>query len=161
MSLDTKSEIIKKVRANNRKKAFEVETARGFFHFPYSKLELEPTQDNKIVKLYVDPELAKTAFTYILESGAEDSIVADQIFEYNKEPRYMNDVMLYRLSNQAQDLVKKSKLSKREIIRRMGTSPTQFYRLIDQTNYHKTIDQMLKLLHALDCTVEFTIKKAA
>ena len=36
----------------------------------------------------------------------------------------------------------------------METSPTQFYRLMDQTNTHKTIDQMVKLLAALECSVE-------
>ena len=50
-------------------------------------------------------------------------------------------------------------LSKREIIRCLGTSPSQFYRLIDPANYQKTIDQMLALLNVLGCEVEFTVRK--
>lgn len=161
MHLDSKSEVIRKVKANNRKKAFEVDTARGFFHFPYSRLELKPSPNNKIVKVYIDKELAYTGFTYELESGDKNSIVAYEVYDYNREPEYMKDRILFNLSVQAQELLQKSKCPKREIIRRMGTSPTQFYRLLDQTNYKKTIFQMLKLLRALDYTVEFTIKKAA
>ena len=46
---------------------------------------------------------------------------------------------------------------KREIIRRLGTSATQFYRLLDQTNYRKSLDQPLSLLQALDCDVDFVV----
>jgi hypothetical protein len=46
-------------------------------------------------------------------------------------------------------------------MRRVGTSPTQFYRLIDQTFYRKTIDQMVRLLAALDCPVDLVFQEAA
>jgi len=49
-------------------------------------------------------------------------------------------------------------LSRREIIRRLGTSATQFYRLLDQTNYRKSIDQLLSLLHVLDCDVDLVVR---
>jgi hypothetical protein len=52
-----------------------------------------------------------------------------------------------------------SPLTRREIIRRLGTSATQFYRLLDQTNTRKSIGQMLSLLHILDCDVELIVKK--
>ena len=35
---------IRKVTANNRKKAFEVQTATKHFLFPYAKLEVQPSQ---------------------------------------------------------------------------------------------------------------------
>jgi hypothetical protein len=44
------------------------------------------------------------------------------------------------------------------MIRRLGTSATQFYRLLDQTNYRKSIDQILMLLHILDCDVNLVVK---
>lgn len=58
-------------------------------------------------------------------------------------------------------LIKKSPLSKREIVRRLRTSATQLYRLLDQTNYRKSVDQLLSLLHVLDCDVDLLIKKAS
>jgi hypothetical protein len=49
-------------------------------------------------------------------------------------------------------------LSKRELCRRLGTSATQLYRLLDQTNYGKSIDQVLRLLRALDCDVDLVVR---
>jgi hypothetical protein len=44
-------------------------------------------------------------------------------------------------------------------IRRLGTSATQFYRLIDQTNTRKSFGQLLALLHILDCEVDLVVRK--
>jgi len=82
----------------------------------------------------------------------------EQVLEYNQDPAYMRDTLLYKLTLEAQNRVKKSSLSKREIIRRLGTSATQFYRLLDQTNYRKSIDQMLTLLNVLDCEVDLIVR---
>ena len=41
---------------------------------------------------------------------------------------------------------------------RLGTSATQFYRLLDQTNDRKSIDQMLMLLHVLNCDVDLIVR---
>jgi hypothetical protein len=57
------------------------------------------------------------------------------------------------------EAVHPSPLSKREIIRRLGTSAAQLYRLMDQTNYRKSIDQLLRLLHILDCDVELVVRQ--
>ncbi len=39
-----------------------------------------------------------------------------------------------------------------------GTSATQFYRLLDQTNYRKSVDQLLSLLQILDCEVRLVVR---
>ena len=62
---------------------------------------------------------------------------------------------------EVQTRVKDSALSRRELVRRLGTSATQFYRLLEQTNYRKSVDQMLSLLRVLDCDVELIIKQRA
>lgn len=49
-------------------------------------------------------------------------------------------------------------LSKREIIRRLNTSAAQLYRLLDQTNYSKSVDQMLSLLQVLECEVDLVVR---
>jgi hypothetical protein len=66
--------------------------------------------------------------------------------------------MLYKLTLEARKRIQASPLSKREIIRRLGTSATQLYRLLDQTNYRKSIDQLLSLLCVLDCQVDLKIR---
>ncbi|MCH7663088.1 MAG: hypothetical protein IH859_04370, partial [Chloroflexi bacterium] len=150
---------IRKVTANNRKKAFEVRTYNNTYDFPYAKLDIRPSHDDGINNVFVDSELGNEAFTYTLESGREDSIHIDRVLEYNQDPSYMRDLMLYKLTVETKKLVESSALSKREMIRRLGTSPAQFYRILDEENYRKSIDQVFGLLAVLDCRLDFLIEK--
>ena len=150
---------IKKITPNNRRKAFEVQTYSKGYLFPYAKLDVRPSRENPIERVYVDKELDNEAFTYELRSGDEGTVHIDHVLEYNRDPRYMRDLLLYKLTLATQKRVRSSSLSKRELIRRLGTSPAQFYRLIDQTNYRKSIDQLMALLHILDCEVDLVVKK--
>ncbi len=150
---------IKRVTENNRKKAFEVITRSKEYLFPYAKLEVSPSRKNPVKKVYVDKELGNEAFTYELESGEEGTVHMDHVLDYNRDPKYLRDLLLYKLTLEIQKRVKSSSLSKRELIRRLGTSPAQFYRLLDQTNYKKSLDQLMALLHVLDCEVDLVVKK--
>ncbi len=150
---------IRSVSANNHKHAFEVTTAKGVLPLAYVKTDPPPTKDDPLAYVYVDPELGNEGFTYVLRSGAEGSVHVDSVLEYNEDPEYMRELLLHRLTVQAIDLVKSSRLSKREIIRRTGTSPAQFYRLLDPTNTTKSIDKMVVLLTALGCEVDFAVRK--
>ncbi len=149
---------IRSVKANNRRKAFEVRMHSRTLSFPYIKAEHRPTASDPVDEVSVDKELGREAFVYVLKSGAEGAIHIDQVLEYNQDPGYLRDLLLYRLTLEAQKRVAASALSKREIIRRLGTSAAQFYRLLDQTNYRKSVDQVLNLLHVLDCDVDLVVK---
>lgn len=150
---------IKAVKHDNRRKAFEVATARKRYWFPYAKLEVRPSRQNPIRSVCVDKELGREAFTYELQSGEQGTVHIDHVLEYNRDPRYMRDLLLYKLTLIAQERVQASALSTRELIRRLSTSPAQFYRLLDQTNYAKSIDQLLTLLSVLDCDVDLVVKE--
>jgi len=54
--------------------------------------------------------------------------------------------------------IAESSLSKREIVRRLGTSAAQLYRILDQTNYRKSVDQVLALLQVLNCDVDLVVR---
>jgi len=150
---------IKNVFANNRKKAFELDVDRKHLIFPYAQLRLKPDTNNRVADVKIDPELGNEAFTYTLENGDGDSIHGDQVLEYNKDPNYLRDMLLYKLTLEAQKRLRTSNLSYREIVRRLGTSASQLYRLLDQTNYKKSIDQMLSLLTVLNCDVDLVVKQ--
>ena len=149
---------IQSVAPNNRKKAFEVKTSRKTFQLPYSKVDPQPGVADPITQLFVDKELGREGFTYVLESGKEGTVHVEQVLEYNQDPRYLRDALLYKLTIEAQKRIEASPLSKREIIRRLGTSATQLYRLLDQKNYRKSVDQLLSLLHVLDCDVDLVVR---
>jgi GNAT superfamily N-acetyltransferase len=148
---------IMRVRANNRRQAFEVRVGRRVLNFPWARAEPVPRPTNRIRALYVDPELGGQGFTYVLENGDEGSVLLDHVLDYNSDPGYLRELLLYRLTLEAQERLATCGLSHREIIRRLGTSPAQFYRLLDQTNDRKTVDRMLELLHVLGCEVQLVV----
>ncbi len=149
---------IRAVVGNNRKKAFEIRTSTRVLVFPYAKAHPAPPARDPLERIFVDQELSREGFTYVLTSGREGTVHLEQVLEYNQDPAYLRDALLYRLTIEAQKRVQASPLSKRETIRRLGTSATQFYRLLDQTNYRKTLDQVLSLLHVLDCDVDLVVR---
>jgi hypothetical protein len=149
---------IRAVRANNRKRVFEVATSRGRLSFPYAKCDPAPTTQDPPAEVFVDDELGRDGFTYALASGEEGSVHIDTVFEYNEDPGYLRDLMLHRLTVEAGRCLAQSGLSKREVIRRLGTSPAQFYRLIDTANRTKSVDGVLDLLDVLGCEVELTVR---
>jgi hypothetical protein len=149
---------IRSVKANNRRRVFEVRVGAAVLPFPYSKAEPAPGPDDLVVRLAIDAELAREAFGFELRSGRSGLVHVEQVLEYNQDPSYMRDLLLYRLTLEAQARVVASPLSKREIVRRLGTSAAQLYRLLDQTNYAKSIDQMVNLLRILDCEVDLVVR---
>jgi hypothetical protein len=152
---------IKSVVVNNRKKALEIETAKGSLALPFSKLQLKPTAKDRIKTAYVDSELENHAVTYVLESGKEDSVHLDAFLDYNRDPDFMREITLHNLTVDALRLLKTAGLSKQELIRRLKTSPSQLYRLLDPANYQKSVDEMLRLIAVLGYRVEMKISKEA
>ncbi|MSR19951.1 MAG: hypothetical protein EXR91_03100 [Gemmatimonadetes bacterium] len=148
---------IKTVTANNRKRAFEIETTSAAYTFPYALLSLQPGADNRVEEAYPDDELGGEGFTYRLTDGREDTIHADAVLEYNRDPAYLNDLLLHRLTVEAQKAVKASYISKRELIRTLGTSASQFYRLLDPANRTKSVGQLIALLHLLGREVDVVV----
>jgi predicted XRE-type DNA-binding protein len=149
---------IRSVDANNRRKAFLVQAGRKSLAFPYAKCVPSPTAEDPVARAFVDPEIGNEGFTYVLASGGEGTVHIDHVLEYNQDPRFVEKRALYELTLAAQSRVAESALSQREIIRRLGTSASQYYRLLDQTNSRKSIGQLLALLEILDCDVDFVVR---
>src|SRR5204862_7991653 len=97
-------------------------------------------------------------FTYTLRSGDQGTVHIEQVLEYNKDPRYLRDMLVYKLTIEAQRHIAAASVSKREIVRRLGTSATQLYRLLDQTNNRKSVDQLLALLQVLNCEIDLVVR---
>jgi hypothetical protein len=149
---------IRSVRFNNKRKDFQVASSGKKYAFPYVKATPSPTSDDQVTRVYVDKELGGEGFTYELQSGKTGTVHVEQVLEYNRDPNYLRDLMLYKLTLEAQRRIADSPLSKREIIRRLGTSATQLYRLLDQTNYKKSLDQLVSLLQLLECDVDLVVR---
>ncbi|MBP1778689.1 MAG: hypothetical protein H6Q86_4700 [candidate division NC10 bacterium] len=149
---------IRTVAANNRQKAFVVVARGKTYRLPYAKVNPRPRAGDRVAEVSVDPELGCEGFTFRLASGKQGSVHIDQVLDYCQDPSYLRNLLLYRLTLEARRRIDDAGLSRREIIRRLGTSPAQLYRLLDQTNYRKSVDQVLSLLAVLDCDVDLIVR---
>jgi hypothetical protein len=151
---------IRNVKSNNRKREFSVVTYSGAEYFyPYSKADPTPSAGNRVEEVFVDKEIGKEAFTYGLESGDEGTVHIEQLLEYHEDPQYLADLLIYKLSVEAQIRVKDSELSRRQIAKQLKTSVPQLYRLLDPSNTNKSMSQLVALLHILNCDVDLVVKK--
>lgn len=150
---------IKRIFANNRKKCFVLETSKQIYEYPYSELGFK--SKIQISSVYVDPELGNIGFSYTTSSGKQDSVLLDRVLSYNKDTDYILELLLHRLTAKSLEVLKNKSISKRELARKLKTSPKQLYRLLDPAYYGKTVDQMIKLLHALGVSVELSFQKNA
>jgi hypothetical protein len=149
---------IRSVTHNSRRKTFEIRTSAKSLSFPFSSAEPRPSAADPITDTFVDAEAGREAFSYVLASGRTGTVHIEQVLEYNQDPSYLRDLLLYKLTIEAQRRITRSPLSKREVVRRLGTSAAQLYRLLDQTNYRKSIDQLLALLQVLDCEIDLVVR---
>jgi len=147
------------VNANNRKRVFEVELEDGrALPFPYARCEPEPTPANAIADLFIDPEVGMAGFTYVLRSGEDGVVLSDWVLELNRDPSYLKDLLLYRFSTEARRRFEESGLGVRHVARALCTSPAQVYRILDQTNHGKSLDQVVMLLTVLGYDTDFTVR---
>jgi len=149
---------IRSVTFNNRRRDFTVRLGASSYRYPYTRLETPPAPGDHVVAACVDPELGREGFSYTLASGAEGTVHGEQVLDYNKDPRYLRDVLLHELTLAAQQRLKTSPLSRREIARRMGTSAAQVCRLFDQANTRKSVDEVLALLGVIECEVQVSVR---
>lgn len=149
---------VRSVVFNNRRRDFTVQLGASSYRYPYVRLEMPPAPGDHVVSAHVDPEIGREGFSYVLASGAEGTVHGEQVLDYNKDPRYLREVLLYELTLEAQQRLSASPLSRREIARRMGTSAAQVCRLFDQTNSRKSVDEVLRLLGVLECDVQFSVR---
>lgn len=147
------------VTTDNRRSAFQLRVGATEYWMPYAVLPKPPTPENRVAEVAPDPEIGNEGFSYRLADGSEDTIPMDAVLEYNRDPGYLNELLLYRLTSETLDALNESPLSVRELIRRLGTSPSQFYRLLDPTNTSKSVGQMVALLHLLGREVDVVVTR--
>ena len=151
---------IRDISTNSRKNEFLITIRSGQeFIYPYQKANPQPSSSDRIQEVYVDKELGSEAFTFVLESGKEGSVHMDQVLEYNEDPDYFTDLLMYKLTLEALKQVDVSGLSRRQLAKRIKTSVPQLYRLLDPANTNKSMKQLVALLHVMDCDVDLVVNE--
>jgi hypothetical protein len=140
---------------SNRKKMFEVTIGSRTLPIPYTRLDVSPSPGDPVVRTFVRRDEVR----YLLKSGRQGQFDVDApLFDYNDSPRELRARLLRKLSLEAQKRMKSTPLSVREISRRLSTSPAQLYRLLDEKNPGKSMDQVVSLLQVLDCEVDLIVR---
>ena len=152
---------LRRIINHPRREAFEIRTSRGAFAFPYDRCKPAPRPGDAVKAISIDADTGRETFTYTLESGKAGVVHVERVLDHNAEPAYMHQALLYRLTLDAVAKLEASPLSKREVVRRLGTSPSQLYRLLDPTNSRKSVDRMLGLLRVLGCEVDVVVRPRA
>ena len=145
------------VKIDARKKELVITAGRKTFRYPLALV----AGGEVVVAAEGDDETGNEAITCLLVSGKTQTLHLDDIRAQLGDADYLREQMLYDMTLQAQKSVRKQRVAKRALCRMLHTSPAQLYRLLDQTCYGKTVDQMLRLLQVLGCTVRLDISQAA
>ena len=113
----------------------------------------------KVLRAWSDPEMGHEGFSFELDTGEIDGVHIENVLLVNGDPRAVRDNTLYKLTLAAEEALAESQFSKRALARLLGTSMSQLARLLDATNYRKSVEQMMALLRALGRDVEVVVRK--
>jgi hypothetical protein len=148
----------KSVEYDNKKKVFHLEYSSGLqVECPYSALGIR----HKVIAATPDLEVGKHSFYFVLETGRKDYVPYDQPLHIVQNPEYVKNQTLYEVTKQLNQFIQKSKIPKREIARRLGTSLSQLLRLLDTTNYNKGFSRLIEIAAILNYEFKWQFKKAA
>ena len=115
----------------------------------------------RVARVSVDYGGDHDALRYVLKwrrrraVGRIGIVTVDEVFEYYAER--LVDRVRRKLAREAKKRVEASSLSRREMIRRLGTSAGQFYRLIDEREERASFGQLLALLEVVGADVDVVV----
>lgn len=148
----------KKVELDNRKRVFYLQYTSGLkMECPYSALGIR----GKVIEAGPDSETGRHSFYFTLENGRKEFVPFDQPLYIVQNPEYVKEQTLYEVTKQLHEFIKESKVSKRELARRLGTSLSQLSRLLDATNYKKGLSRLIELAAMLNYEFKWQFKRAA
>ena len=124
---------------------------------PYSALGIR----DKVIEAGPDKEVGGHSFYFTLGNGKKDYVPYDQPLHIAQNPEYVRQQTLYEMTELLNRLIKESKVPKRELARRLGTSLSQLTRLLDTTNYKKELSRLIELAAMLNYEFKWEFKRAA
>jgi hypothetical protein len=148
----------KTVEFDNKKKVFRLKYTSGLMiECPYFALGIRV----KVTDCGPDQEVNGHAFYFTLVNGKKDYVPYDQPLALAQHPEYVKEQALYQMTKQLNVFIKASRISKRELSRRLGTSMSQLMRLLDCTNYKKELSRLIEIAAILNYEFRWKFVKAA
>jgi hypothetical protein len=141
---------ISRVGFNNRKRAVECQIGSQAYILPYARVGI--ARDERVARVSVDRGGDHDALRYVLKwwrrraVGRVGIVTVDEAFEYYAQR--LGDRVRRKLAREAKKRVAASSL---------GTSPGQFYRLIDEGEDRVSFGQLLALLEVVGADVDVVV----
>ena len=148
---------IEAVSVNRRKKAFEFHVGSDVLVYSFSRADPPPSTQDPVLSVEVY-DIFGGEIRYTLASGRMGVVHLEEVLHDNGDPDHHRRLLLNQLTMEARNRIWIGSRSKREIIRRLGTSASQPSRLLDPSNERKSLDRMVALLYVLDCELEIVVR---
>lgn len=153
-----KTERIRTVRFNNRKRALEVEYASGkMIEVHYGQLGIA----QKLSAAWVDKETRGRAVGMRLEDGSEAHMPYDQPLALARDPEYQLRTHVERLLAHICRALAEKRISKRYLAQQLHTSDNQIQRLLDPSILNKNLEQLYAVAVLLGLELEWRVRRAA
>ena len=149
---------ISRIYADYRSKGFFVHMGERKLLYPFVMLDPRPGLKDRMLRVYADEKLGREVIHYVLQSGRQGRISAEDVLLYYREPSDLRGKVLYTLTIEALERIQQCPLSQRQILKRLRTSASQLDRLLDASNFYKSINGVLDLLEVLGCDVDITVR---
>ncbi len=145
--------------ADYRARAFVIHLGQRKLRYPFALLDPKPSTRDRFVRYYRDETVGQAALWYVLQSGRQGYLSAEQVLTFYREPSDSKGYVLWTLTTAAIEHMKHTGLSRRQILRRLHTSSAQLDRILDASNVRKSVDGVLALLEVLGYEVEVTVRR--
>ena len=153
-----KTERIRTVRFDNRKRVLEVDYASGkSIAVHYGHLGIP----RKIAAVWVDTQTRGRAVGIRLEDGSEEYMPYDQPLALARDPAYVLRTQLERLLARIRQALADKHISKRYLAKQLGTSDNQIQRLLDPSILNKNLEQLYRIGLLLGLELEWRVREAA
>lgn len=153
-----KTERIRAVRFNNRKRVLAVEYASGkSVEIHYGQLGIA----RKLSAAWVDKETRGRAVGFRLDDGREEFMPYDQPLALAHDPEYQLRTHIERLLAHIQRALAEKRISKRYLAAQLRTSDNQIQRLLDPSILNKNLEQLYAVALLLGLELEWRIRRAA
>ena len=149
---------IKSAEFNNRRKTIVVTYTTGKpVEVHYAQLGIR----QNIESVWVDKETRGMSLGIKLENGQEDFMPYDQPLALAKDPEYLLQTQIERLTATIKQTIAEQKISKRYIAEQLKTSDNQVQRLLNPAILNKNLEQLYKIATLLGLELDWQVRKAA
>jgi DNA-binding Xre family transcriptional regulator len=143
---------------SNKKRQIELVYTNG----KHASIHFGSVGIKKLIKeVKVDWETNGKSLKITFEDDSIDYLPYDQPLVIVKDPEYLLQIHIERITAKIKEAIAKKKISKRYIAERLGTSDNQVQRLLNPDILNKNLSQLYKIADLVGLEFEVLVKDVA